>query len=133
MSTALRDLLWSTRPLLVVPDNGLSCAMPAELGGTLTERRYAPDDDALPDVISINARTALERLTSIQEVSMTYDYDAHYHAMRGDHAIGKPLPERDDRWPLWLSVPAIIGVLIVLWSIVTVAGVGARALWEALS
>ena len=106
--------------------------MPCKLAHWTGGGQY--DDPTPPLPISLNATAALHQLTHGEFAMPTrYDYDAHYHAMRGDHAIGRPLPERDDRWPLWLSVPAIIGVSIVLWSIVIVAGVGLRAMWEALS
>ena len=141
MSTTRRDIL-QTVPLY---EGGaeMPCRLPRWTGGCRTDGRYAAGRrvaiahpyGGLHLPVSINARTALERLTSIQEVSMPtkYDYDDHIKAVAGTMPIGKPLPERDDRWPLWLSVPAIIGVSIVLWSIVIVAGVGLRALWEALS
>ena len=139
MSTTRRDIL-QTVPLY---EGGaeMPCRLPHWTGGCRTDGRYAAGRrvaiahpyGGLHLPVSINARTALERLTSIQEVSMTYDYDAHYHAMRGDHAIGRPLPERDDRWPLWARVLVICTATLLSWIAVFIVSGRVQALWEALS
>ena len=119
MSTALRDLLWSTRPLFV-HYTGLTSA---ETGGTVRPVQY--DDDAPTSLYA--AATSLATLTQPQETSMTYDYDAHYHAMRGDHDPGPTLDQRrrDALRVDWLRVAVysggLIGCTVFWWAVVMVA------------